>query len=146
MTSARAAHPTGIHELLRQLARITAPLSRPLAGRRFFPLWAVVHHRGRRSGRAYATPVAIRATGEGFVIPLPWGTATDWFRNVQAAGGCTVRWKGSDHEATDPLLTDAADALSAFNRVQRPLMRFARIDEFLVVRRAQPGADTDRAT
>ena len=44
-----------------------------VAGRRLFPLWAVIHHRGRRTGRPYAVPVAIRASPDAFTIPLPWG-------------------------------------------------------------------------
>jgi hypothetical protein len=35
-----------------RMARLTAPMARVLAGRRGFPLWAVVRHRGRKTGRA----------------------------------------------------------------------------------------------
>lgn len=89
-----------------RFARATAPLTRSLAGRRFFPLWAVVHHRGRTSGREMSLPVAVRATPEAFVIALPWGPGTNWVRNVQAAGGCTLRWRGRDVAVTRPELLD----------------------------------------
>lgn len=115
--------PSTFARLMRRLGRSTAPITRPLAGRRFFPLWAVVHHRGRRSGRAFATPVAIRTTVDGFTIPLPWGSETQWLRNVLAAGGCTIRWRGSDHLATDPSLIGAAEAADAFSPIQRAILR-----------------------
>src|SRR5262249_13779284 len=78
-------------------ARLLNPIMRKLAGRRGLPLFAVVLHRGRRSGRLYATPVGARQTEDGFVIPLTFGEGSDWFKNVQAAGGCVIRWKGADY-------------------------------------------------
>lgn len=46
----------------RAAQRAFEPVAKALAGRRWFPLWAVMHHRGRRSGTAYATPVAVVPT------------------------------------------------------------------------------------
>ena len=122
-----------ISRMLLRLARSTSGLSRPLSGRRLFPLWVIVHHRGRRSGRSFTAPVAIRATPDLFVIPLPFAGA-EWPRNVLAAGGCTIRWKGEDHVTTDPVITDRS-ALRFFNAIQRWLLRAAGIDRFLVLRR-----------
>ncbi|HET8989349.1 MAG TPA: nitroreductase family deazaflavin-dependent oxidoreductase [Humibacillus sp.] len=84
-----------------------------LAGHRFFPLWAVVRHRGRVSGRPYDTPVAVMATPTTFVIGLPWGRDTDWVRNVRRAGGCTVRWKGREIACTEPTFVGKDVALAA---------------------------------
>ena len=92
--------------LLRNLARLSRPISRPLSGRRGMRIWAIVHHEGRRSGTAYATPVAIGRSRDGFVIPIPFGDATQWVRNVQAAGGCTVRWNGRDYVTIQPQIID----------------------------------------
>ena len=44
-----------------------------LAGRRFVPLWAALHHRGRRSGKEYVVPIAVIPTDTTFLIALPWG-------------------------------------------------------------------------
>ena len=132
--------PTRVGQLTRSLARATAPLSRPLAGRRFFPLWAVVIHRGRRSGREYEVPVAVRVSNEAFVIPLPWGDRTQWLRNVAAAGGCTIRWHGSLHEMSDPLVIGPEEAAGAFTAVQRSVLRSAGVSSFLRLRRGPPGA------
>ncbi|EWT00916.1 hypothetical protein N865_05720 [Intrasporangium oryzae NRRL B-24470] len=93
-----------------------------LAGHRWFPLWAVVHHRGRRSGTEYTTPVAVIATDSTFVIGLPWGRGTDWVRNVRAAGGCTVLWKGAAHECTEPTFVGKDVALAAANGMIRRVL------------------------
>jgi deazaflavin-dependent oxidoreductase (nitroreductase family) len=92
-------------------------VAKALAGHRFFPLWAVVHHRGRKSGRELTVPVAVRAGGDAFVITLPWGPRTNWARNVLAAGGCVVRWKGADHRITSAELIGAAEARPYFGRL-----------------------------
>jgi deazaflavin-dependent oxidoreductase (nitroreductase family) len=90
-----------------------------LAGHRFFPLWAVLWHRGRKSAKAYSTPVAVIPTEATFIIALPWGRETDWVRNVRAAGRCTIRWKATDYECTDPTFVDKEVALSAARGLTR---------------------------
>lgn len=84
-----------------------------LAGHRILPVWAVLRHRGRSSGKEYATPVAVIPTATTFLIGLPWGRRTDWVRNVRAAGGCTVRWKGHDFTCTDPTFVGKDVAVAA---------------------------------
>jgi hypothetical protein len=105
-----------------RLARLTAPLARTFAGRRFFPLWAIVHHIGRRSGRALAIPVTVGATAESFVITLPWGAGTNWVRNVLAADGCTISWKGVDHQVVRPEIIDLAAAMPNFGPIARRVL------------------------
>ena len=125
--------PSRLAEALRRVARLGTPLTVPLAGRRYLRLWAVVHHRGRRSGRSYTATVAIRATPDGFVIPLPF-TGAQWFRNLLAAGEGMVRWNGRDHRIREPQLLQGAAGASAFNPVQRAILRVFGIDRFLSVR------------
>ena len=125
--------PSLLSRTLLRIARSTSGLSKPFSGRRLIPLWAIVDHRGRRSGRAFTAPVAIRATPDRFVIALPFPGA-EWPRNVLAAGGCTVRWKGADHEATHPEVI-GQEALVFFNAVQRWLLGIAGVDRYLVMRR-----------
>lgn len=95
----------------------------PLAGHRFFPVWAVLKHRGRRSGNEYAVPLAVIPTETTFIIALPWGRGTDWVRNVQAAGRCTVRWKGVDYECTEPRFVDAEAARTAARGLTRRILK-----------------------
>lgn len=122
--------------LMVRITHATAPIALRVARTGVIPLWAVVRHRGRRSGKLYATPIAIRATPDGFVLPLPWGEGTDWCRNLRAAGGGVVRWHGTDYEVRDPEVIDTADALPAFSTMMRPIVRLTGIKKFLRVRRA----------
>ena len=107
---------------IRRLIGATNPLLRPLAGTRWFRLWGVIHHTGRKSGTAYATPIVVRRYGDGFVIPMPFGDGTNWTNNVIAAGGGSLRWAGRTYQVTDPRIVDATEAMAAFSSIQRTLL------------------------
>ncbi|HEY4190534.1 MAG TPA: nitroreductase family deazaflavin-dependent oxidoreductase [Candidatus Limnocylindrales bacterium] len=107
---------------IRRLIAATNPILRPLAGTRWFRLWGVIHHVGRKSGTPYATPIVVRPYRDGFVIPMPFGERTNWVNNVVAAGCATLRWAGRDYQVTDPRIVDAADAMDAFSTIQRALL------------------------
>ena len=100
------------------------------------PLLGIIHHRGRRSGRPYTTPLVVRPTKDGFVLPLTFGEKADWFRNVQAAGRCTVRWKGVDHPLIEPEVVDWATVRSAFSPLLRVLVPVIGIEQFVRLRYA----------
>ncbi|RDI65525.1 nitroreductase family deazaflavin-dependent oxidoreductase [Nocardia pseudobrasiliensis] len=71
--------------------RYMNPLVRPLAP--YLPGFAVIEHRGRKSGRAYSTPVnGFQHRGK-FYVALGHGR-TDWAKNVVAAGEADVRRLG----------------------------------------------------
>ena len=89
--------------------RVLNPVMLAWAGRKQSP-YAIVHHVGRRSGHVYETPVVAEQSAESFVITLPYGTGVDWYRNVQAAGRCTLTWHGQDYTLVEPELLDAATA------------------------------------
>jgi deazaflavin-dependent oxidoreductase (nitroreductase family) len=91
---------------IRTIARAVEPLAFHLAGNRWFPLWAILRHTGRTSGKAYATPIVAIATPDGFVIPLPFGDATQWARNLFSAGGGSVRLAGRELAITEPRIVD----------------------------------------
>jgi deazaflavin-dependent oxidoreductase (nitroreductase family) len=107
-----------------------------LAGTPLMPLWAVITHRGRRSGKVFRTPVVVRAVNGGFVVPMPWGETTDWCRNIRAAGGCTVRWKGRDFQMSNPEVMDAPAVSAAFSPWQAQGMRRFNIQQCLLLRHA----------
>jgi deazaflavin-dependent oxidoreductase (nitroreductase family) len=70
--------------------------------------WAVVRHRGRRSGRPYATPVFATRRGQRLALAVMYGTRSDWVRNVLAAGRAEVRRAGTTVEVTEPDLVPTA--------------------------------------
>jgi hypothetical protein len=47
-------------------------------------------------------PPGARLAGDNFVIPLTFGTESDWCRNVLAAGGGQIRLKARTYEVTCP--------------------------------------------
>jgi deazaflavin-dependent oxidoreductase (nitroreductase family) len=76
----------------RRLARFNQRYANRVVGRVLvhLPGFGLVHHRGRRSGRAYRTPVKVFRSGENYLISLPYGADSDWVRNVLAAGRCEL--------------------------------------------------------
>ena len=121
---------------VRLVARLVNPLILAIAGRRWMPVLGVLRHRGRRSGRMYATPLGMRPFGDGFVMPRTFGENAAWYRNVVAAGWCVVTYRGRDYELVEPEVIDYRAASAAFPRYERLQFRLAGIDEFLRMRRA----------
>ncbi len=107
------------------------------AGGRSLRLYGVVHHRGRRSARSYATPVVVRATADGFVIPLAFGEGADWFQNLRAAGGGVIRWNGKEYAVIDPVIIDWPAARSAFSPLLRILAPRVGITRYVRLRTAR---------
>jgi deazaflavin-dependent oxidoreductase (nitroreductase family) len=124
--------------VLGPLSKLLNPLVGVLAGRRFVPLIARVHHVGRRSGKPYTTPTGAHVTGDTIVIPLSFGNVSDWSRNVRAAGGCVVALGGRSYHATQPQFVDAADAKpvvdQSFNAINRLAFRLFGIRQYLILR------------
>jgi deazaflavin-dependent oxidoreductase (nitroreductase family) len=112
------------------------------AGSRYLQRYGVVHHQGRRSGRAYTTPVIVRPVGHGFVIPVAFGERADWLQNLRAAGGCVVRWNGQDHSVVDPVIIDWLVARPTFAPLERAIATLLGIKRCVHVRNgaATPGA------
>jgi deazaflavin-dependent oxidoreductase (nitroreductase family) len=123
--------------VLWRISRVTGPAMLPLAGKHWNPIFAVVEHRGRKTGRVYCTPVAARRSGEGFTIALAFGAHVDWYRNLVAAGGGIIRWRGDAYSVTAPERVDGATVLPTFDPVQRLLLRIAGIDAYVQVRDAE---------
>jgi deazaflavin-dependent oxidoreductase (nitroreductase family) len=132
--------------LIRSVARVVNPLVLRLAGRRHMPVLGILHHRGRKTGQEYATPLGIRpAAAGGFVMPLTFGEAAGWYRNVRTAGSAVITWRGSDHTVADPVIVGEAVALPAFPRYERLALRLIGVRQFVWLRSvpaAQPGPGT----
>ncbi|MCA9908257.1 MAG: hypothetical protein KC519_06370, partial [Anaerolineae bacterium] len=79
-----------IKDTVRQFNKhILNKVMRRLAHLRFGP-FANVHHVGRKSGKAYVTPILVVPTEDCCMIALTYGPEVDWYRNVFAAGGCKI--------------------------------------------------------
>ena len=125
---------------VRRAARRLGPVALPIAGTRWLPLYAILHHTGRTSGRDYATPVVALRTSTGFLIPLPFGDATQWARNVFAAGGGRLRFAGRDESIVEPQVVDRQTAGPDMPLLVRWLAGLVGIREFVRVRRVTDDA------
>ncbi len=96
----------------------------------------VLLHQGRKSGREYATPVRLDPIPGGFLVPMPYGTDTDWCKNIQATGEATVRFQGQDIAVNQPELIDATTALAMLPPSSNFAVRLLRVKQFLRLRRA----------
>ena len=106
------------------------PLTRRIARNSYGP-FALVRHVGRRSGKRYETPIIVQPADDGFVFELTYGPDVDWYKNVLAAGGCTIHWHGKDYviDKIEPLSTETG--LSAFPLPERLLLRAVRRQHFM---------------
>jgi deazaflavin-dependent oxidoreductase (nitroreductase family) len=96
---------------------------------------SVVRHVGRRSGKAYDTPVRAVLTDDGFAIALPYGTNSDWLKNVLANGGATIVNDGNAYVVDQPRVVPIADVAGAFSAGNRRAHRVFGVTQCLVVRR-----------
>jgi deazaflavin-dependent oxidoreductase (nitroreductase family) len=114
--------------------KYTNRLVTPLAGR--LPMWSAVEHVGRRSGTTYRTPVTAFPTSDGVTVLLPYGTDTDWVRNLRAAGGGDVQMVGRTFGVTDPRVVPLAEADAAAKAPWRRVLRASGVEHALLLTRA----------
>jgi deazaflavin-dependent oxidoreductase (nitroreductase family) len=114
--------------------RIGNPAMMRLAGRRYF-FAGVIRHKGRRSGREYATPMWAVPTTEGIVISLPFGEGADWLKNVLAAGQATIETRGESWAVAEPEVLDRETAWPLLPRRARLLFGLAGNERYLKLRR-----------
>jgi deazaflavin-dependent oxidoreductase (nitroreductase family) len=107
------------------LNRATARAAR--SGRGPFSL---VRHVGRRSGRLYETPLILAPVPGGFVAELTYGDDVDWYKNVVAAGGCTVVHHGREYVVRQVQVCTREQGLAAFPPARRAILRALRRHEF----------------
>jgi deazaflavin-dependent oxidoreductase (nitroreductase family) len=97
------------------------------------PPFAVIEHRGRRSGRELRTPVWMFRRGGRYVVALTYGADTDWVKNVFAAGGCRIRRLGAERRLACPRLVRARSGRGLVPWPVSPALRLFRVHEFLLL-------------
>jgi hypothetical protein len=97
---------------------------------------SVIRYRGRRTGRAYATPVGAVPVDGGFVISLPYGAGSQWVRNVLAGGSARLQSEGAEYDVDRPEIVPLAAFETAFSPSDQKMHRLFRVDQVLRVRRA----------
>ncbi len=115
------------------LNRLTVRLAR--GGRGPFSL---VIHIGRKSGKRFETPIIVQPTNGGFMIELTYGDKVQWYRNVVAAGGCTLLYRRHEYVVNAIQPVDASTGLAAFPPSQRRVLRLLRRTHFVLFRTPEP--------
>ncbi len=121
------------------LNRVTSRAARARRGP-----FALVRHVGRRSGREYETPLILARVPEGFVAELTYGPDVDWYKNITAAGRCTVLHHGREYEVVGISAIPAEKGMAAFPAPAQVILRALGRHEFRLLA-VLPGAGTDRA-
>jgi len=94
-------------------------------------MFAILIHTGRKTGKLYKIPIMVVPVQNGFVIALTYGKKTDWYENVKAKGGCSLRWKRQDYALTNPEFIDPDQALPAFPALFRVGLKRMGIQYYL---------------
>jgi deazaflavin-dependent oxidoreductase (nitroreductase family) len=115
--------------------RVVNPLVRPLSGR--LPLWSLVEHVGRRSGKVYRTPVSAFRTVDGFAVLLPYGENRDWVKNLEAAGGGRITERGKVYDVSDPQIVATAEAVPLLPQPWRTIVGLLRTPSTLLLTAAR---------
>ncbi|MFL5759277.1 MAG: nitroreductase family deazaflavin-dependent oxidoreductase [Thermomicrobiales bacterium] len=97
------------------------------------PFFAIVIHRGRKSGKTYRTPINAFPTADGFVIAFTYGPDTDWSQNVLAAGGCQLEYRGKVYALTDPRVASFKDEQQQFPALASAALRLFQVDKVLML-------------
>ncbi|BCO67615.1 nitroreductase family deazaflavin-dependent oxidoreductase [Mycobacterium intracellulare] len=95
------------------------------------PGWAIVVHRGRKSGRTFRTPLWAFRRHNGIVIALTYGPETDWVRNVLAAGGCELQTRRRRYQLGAPVVFRDEDATDMPAFIRFMLRKVIKAPEFL---------------
>jgi deazaflavin-dependent oxidoreductase (nitroreductase family) len=119
----------------RFLRRVNRVLTNPVLGSIAWlvPPLAVVHHRGRKSGRAYRTPVVAFRGAAGFVVPMTYGRDVDWARNLVAARGCELERSGARIRLVNPRVVDFAGTQDRLPAALRPVFRAADLPGYVLL-------------
>jgi deazaflavin-dependent oxidoreductase (nitroreductase family) len=97
------------------------------------PGFAIISHRGRKTGRIHHTPMNVFRHGESYVFALTYGSDVQWVKNVLTAGEADLRIGDRTIHLTDPeLFVDPERRLMPLP--VRFFLGLIRVSEFLRMR------------
>jgi deazaflavin-dependent oxidoreductase (nitroreductase family) len=136
-----------VSDKTRRASKLGNRWMRAVAGTRLGSLYfnlAALHHVGRRSGRAYLTPLSAYPLGDGFVLAIAY-PHVDWSENVLAAGKCTLTWKGHEYALEKPERIPLSEALRAYPLLVRPFIFAPGTKEFLWLHQTKLDSEEQQA-
>jgi deazaflavin-dependent oxidoreductase (nitroreductase family) len=111
---------------------------------RWLPGFGILGYRGRRSGKAYRTPMNAFRHGDEWVFALTYGSDVQWVKNVLAAGEATLEIRRRTIRLVDPVLfVDQRRRLMPIP--VRQILGLMRVSEFLRMRQLSSDDAVDRA-
>ena len=121
-------------KLSRRVARFNKLINNRVQGiyAWILPPWAVILHRGRRSGRPYRTPLLAFRRDRTLIIALLYGEESDWLRNLRAGGGRVVR-AGRTYELSAPRVVDTSAAAAELSQLWAPARAYCRLADRQVI-------------
>jgi deazaflavin-dependent oxidoreductase (nitroreductase family) len=125
----------------RRLARFNRVFANRVVGGAIsrLPGFGAVCHRGRKSGREYRTPVKVFRRGDSYVVSLPYGSESDWVKNVVAAGGCELVIRGQRVPLVQPRVHED-DEQAEIPALVRAVLKRINATEFLSLEPAEVGS------
>jgi deazaflavin-dependent oxidoreductase (nitroreductase family) len=97
------------------------------------PGFAIISHRGRKTGRIHRTPMNVFRHGGSYVFALTYGSDVQWVKNVLAAGEAELLIGDRTIHLTDPeLFVDPERRLMPLP--VRFFLGLIRVSEFLRMR------------
>jgi deazaflavin-dependent oxidoreductase (nitroreductase family) len=112
---------------------VTNPVQRLWAV--WLPGFGILEHVGRKSGKAYRTPLNVFPTDEGVAVLLTYGPDRDWLKNVTAAGNAELRHMGKTIKLTEPRVMPKAEAAAYVTGFWRAIFPRLPFDSAVLLRR-----------
>ena len=137
-------------KLSRRVARFNKAINNRVQGVYAWvvPPYAVILHRGRRTGRAYRTPLLAFKRDRTLIIALLYGDESDWLRNLRAGGGRVVRVGRTYELVGQPRVADTnvTPELAELSPPARAYCRLADKQVLLEIGQTLPGFGTGRSS
>ena len=73
------------------------------------------------------------------MIALPYGTSSNWVKNVLAAGSATLVTEGKAYDVERPEVVPLDDVVDFLPRSERRSLRLFRVEQALLARRRGTG-------
>ena len=99
------------------------------------PGFAIINHRGRKSGKTYRTPMNVFRRGDSYLFALTYSSDVHWVKNVLAAGEADLRIGDRTIHLVEPVVfVDPSRRLMP--QPVRFFLGLIRVSEFLRMRAA----------
>ena len=95
--------------------------------------FAIVHHRGRRTGRSYRTPILAFPTETGFAFALPYGREVDWVKNLMSLDDGVLEYGGGEIPICKARIVKKGDVRNVFPLLVRIPLSIISIEDCVLV-------------